>query len=136
MEVPLSQDGGAIAVIFKLEEVSGGVFQKKGRMLQPAAGESAAGLLIKSEPFSFRPVGQLLPFGLGREDEAEVAGVDPLLRIGALLRGMGDQLMSSEAEGQGKRGFPPQRTAEPIDIKLLGPLEIDHRKSKVKQTLA
>jgi hypothetical protein len=47
----LAEDGRLVCVVFELEEVSGGIFEKERVVLDVGAGEPDAGLLIEGQPF-------------------------------------------------------------------------------------
>ena len=67
-------------VVFELEEVPGGIFEKERVVLDPGAWEPDAGLLIEAQPFLLGLLQELLPRVFRQEYQAEMVGINALLR--------------------------------------------------------
>ena len=65
-------------------------------MFDTRAGKPPPRLLIERQPLRFRAIGQRLPFFFQGQDEAEVTGIDALLRKDRFGREMGDQLVPGD----------------------------------------
>jgi len=78
-EVTFAEDRGVVRVVFELEEVVRGIFEEKRQVLDLCAGVPAAGLLVELQSFGLGPIRERLPAFLRREDQPEMAWINPLL---------------------------------------------------------
>ena len=76
----LAEDRRLMEIVFELEEVPGGIFEKEGVVFDARAGEPHAGLLIEGQTVRLGLFQELLPRVFRQEDEAEMVGINSLLR--------------------------------------------------------
>jgi hypothetical protein len=57
----LTEDRRLMEIVFELEEVPGGIFEKERVVLDAGSGEPDAGLLIEGQPFRLGLLQELLP---------------------------------------------------------------------------
>ena len=88
-------------VVFELEEVPGGIFEKERVVLDGGAGEPDAGLLIEGQLFRLSLLQELLPRAFRQEYQAEMVGINALLQWQGLRRQMRHELMPRESECDG-----------------------------------
>jgi len=106
-------------VVFELEEVPGGIFEKECVVFDPGAGEPDAGLLIKGQSFCLGSLQELLPRFFRQKRQTEMVGINSLLLWQTLRRHMGHELMPRESERDGMTRLPTQRTTESIDVETF-----------------
>ena len=134
MDVSLAEDRRFIRVVFELEEVPGGIFEKERVVLDVGAGEPDAGLLIEGQPFRLGLLQELLPRVFRQEYQAEMVGINTLLRRQGFRRQMCHELMPRESEHDGVARLPTQSTAKPLDIEALRRRHIMNRKGDMKES--
>ncbi|TLY21624.1 MAG: hypothetical protein E6K66_08810 [Nitrospirae bacterium] len=76
----LAEDRRLMEIVFELEEVPGWIFEKERVVLDAGAGEPDAGLLIEGQPFRLGLLQELLPRAFRQEYQAEMVGINALLR--------------------------------------------------------
>ena len=103
-------------IVFELEEIPGGIFEKERVVLEAAVGEPDAGLLIEGQPFRLGLIQELLPRVFRQEYQAEMAGINALLRWQWFRDQMRHELVPRESKRDGVARLPTQRTTESIDI--------------------
>ena len=108
-----------MCVVFELEEVPGGIFQKECVVLNPGAGEPDAGLLIERQLFFLGLLQELLPRIFRGKYQAEMARINALLRRQAFCHQMGHELMPRESERGGVARLPTQGTTKSIDVETF-----------------
>lgn len=106
-------------VVFKLEEVPGGIFEKECVVFNGRPRESHAGLLIEGQLVRLGLPQEQLPRIFRQEDEAEMVGVDASLRWPRFRRHMRHELMPCKPKHDGVARLTTQRAAKPIDIKAF-----------------
>ena len=93
-------------IVFELEEVPGGIFEKERVVLDAGTGEPDAGLLIEGQPFRLGLLEELLPRAFRQEYQAEMVGINSLLRWQGFRRQMRHELMTCESERDGVARLP------------------------------
>ena len=129
----LAEDRRLMEIVFELEEVPGGIFEKERVVLDPSTGEPDAGLLIEGQPFRLGLLQELLPRAFRQEYQAEMVGVNSLLRWQGFRRQMRHELMPRKSERDGVTRLPTQRTTKSIDIETFRRLHIVCGKSQVEE---
>ena len=124
-----------MCVVFELEEVPGGIFEKERVVLDPGAGEPDAGLLIEGQSFRLGLLQELLPRIFRQKSQTEMVRINALLLWQTLRRQMGHELMPPEPERDGVARLPTQRTAEALDIEALRGGEVVNREGEMKHNL-
>jgi hypothetical protein len=97
----LAENRRLIEIVFELEEVPGGIFEKERVVLDAGAGEPDAGLLIKGQSFRLGLLQELLPRVFRQEYQTEMVGINALLRWQGFRRQMRHELMPRESERDG-----------------------------------
>lgn len=121
-------------VVFELEEVPGGIFEKECVVFDPGAGEPDAGLLIERQLFRLGLFQKLLPRIFRQKSQTEMVGINALLLWQTLRRQMGHELMPRKSERDGMTRLPTQRTTKPIDVEALRRGNIMNRKGEMKES--
>ena len=93
-------------IVFELQEIPGGIFEKECVVLDAGAGEPDAGLLIEGQPFRLGLLQELLPRVFRQENQAEMAGINALLRWQEFRHQMRHELMPRESERDGVARLP------------------------------
>jgi hypothetical protein len=122
-------------VVFELEEVPGGIFEKECVMLDPGAREPNTGLLIERQLFRLGLFQKPLPRIFRQKSQTKMVGINALLLWQMLRRQMGYKLMPRKSERDGVARLSTQRTAKPLDIKALRCRHIVYGKSQVKKRI-
>jgi hypothetical protein len=122
-------------VVFKLEEVPGGIFEKECVVLDPGAGEPDAGLLIERQLFRLGLFQTLLPRIFRQKSQTKMVGINALLLWQTLRRQMSHELMPRKSERDGVVRLSTQRTAKPIDIETFRRCYIVYGKCQVKKRI-
>lgn len=124
-----------MGVVFELEEVPGGIFQKERVVLDSSAGEPYAGLLIERQLFRLGLFQKPLPRIFRQKSQTEMVGINALLPRQTLRRQMGHELMPRESERDGMARFSTQRTTKPLDIETFRRRYIVYGKCQVKKRI-
>src|SRR3970040_2585356 len=106
-------------IVFELEEVPRGIFEKERVVLDTGAGEPDARLLIEGQPVRLGLLQELSPRVFRQEYQAEMVGVNTLLRWQGFRRQMCHELMPRESKHDGAARFTTQRTTKSIDIETF-----------------
>ena len=122
-----------MCVVFELEEVPGGIFEKERVVLDAGAGEPDAGLLIEGQTFRLSLLQELLPRVFRQEYQAEMVGINALLRWQGFRRQMRHELMPRESERDGVARLPTQRATKSINIETFCRRYVVYGKRKVKE---
>jgi len=96
--VSLTEDRRLMEIVFELEEVPGGIFEKERVVLDAGAGEPDARLLIEGQPIHLGLLQELLPRVFRQENQAEMVRINALLRWQGFRRQMCHKLMPRESE--------------------------------------
>lgn len=114
-----AEDRRLIEIVFELEEVPGGIFEKERVVFDAGAREPDAGLLIEGQSFRLGLIQELLPRVFRQEYQTEMVGINALLRWQGFRRQMRHELMPRESERDGVARLPTQRTTKSIDIETF-----------------
>ena len=117
-----------MGIVLELEEVPGRIFEKERVVLNTRPWESHAGLLIEGQLFRLGLLQELLPRVFRQEDQAEMVGINALLRWRGFRRQMRHELMPRKSEHNSVARLPPQRTTKSIDIEMFRRRHIVHGK--------
>ena len=88
-------------VVFELEEVPGGIFEKECVVFDPGAGEPDAELLIERQLFRLGLFQKSLPRIFRQKIQTEMVGINALLLWQTLRRQMSHELMPRKSERDG-----------------------------------
>jgi len=122
--------------MFEFEQIAGGIFEKECVVLDPGAGEPDAGLLIEGQPFRLGLLQELLPRVFRQKYQAEMVGINALLRWQWFRRQMRHELIPRESERDGVARLPTQRTTKSIDIETFRRRHIVRGESQMENYLA
>ena len=120
-------------IVFELEEIPGGIFEKERVVLDAGAGEPDAGLLIEGQPFRLGLLQELLPRVFRQEYQAKVMRINALLRWQEFRRQMRHELMPREPKHDSVARLTTQRTTKSIDIETFRRRHIVRGKGQMKQ---
>ena len=120
-------------VMFELEQIVGGIFEKERVVLYPGGGKPDAWLLIEGQSFRLGLLQELLPRFFRQKSQTEMVGINALLLWQRFRRQMRHELMPCESERDGMARFPTQRTAKSIDIESFRRRHIVRGESQVKE---
>ena len=123
----LAEDRRFVRVMFEFEEILGGILQEERVVLETRPGEPHPRLLIELESVCLRPLNQFLPRDFREKHQPEMTRINPLLHGRRFVDQMRDKLMTGQPECHGPTRFTPQRTAESVNIELLGCHQIVRR---------
>jgi len=129
----LAENRRLMEIVFELEEVPGWIFEKERVVLDGGAGEPDAGLLVKEQSFRLGLLQKLLPRVFRQEYQAEMVGINALLRWQGFRRQMRHELMPRESERDGVARLPTQRTTKSFDVETFRLRHIVHGKCQVKE---
>lgn len=135
VDIPLAEDRRLMRVMFKLEQIVGGIFEKECVVLNPGAGEPDAGLLIEGQLFRLGLFQKPLPRFFRQKSQTEMMRINALLLRQGLRRQMGHELMSCESECDGVARLPTQCTTQSIDVETFRRCHIVRRKSEMKERI-
>lgn len=122
-----------MGVVFELEEVPGGIFQKECVVFDPGAREPDAGLLIERQQFCLGLFQKPLPRIFRQKSQTKMVGINALLPRQGFCRQMGHELMSRQSERDGMARFSTQRTPKPIDIETFRRRQIVNWKGEMEK---
>ena len=122
-------------VVFELEQIAGRIFEKERVVLDASSGESDAGLLVEGQIFRLGLLQELLPRIFRQEYQAEMMGINALLRWQGFCHQMGHELMPRESERGGVARLPTQGTTKSIDVETFRRRHVVNREGEMKHNL-
>jgi hypothetical protein len=120
-------------VVFELEEVPGGIFEKECVVLDSGAREPNARLLIERQPFPLGLLKKLLPRFFRQKSKPEMVRINTVLRWQGFRRQMRHELMPCESERDGVARLPTQRATKSINIETFCRHYVVYGKREVKE---
>ena len=116
-------------IVFELEEIPGGIFEKERVVLNARPWGPDARLLIEGQLVLLGLLQELLPRVFRQEYQAEMVGINASLRWQGFRRQMRHELMPRESEHDSVARLPAQRTTKSIDVEMFRRRHIVYGKS-------